>query len=194
MTRKAISGLLPAIAVMFASGPVLADNNDTWFGKRAPGQWYIGVKAGKVKNGLRGTNDASNKGLLVGYEFARAIGDSDGTASIELEATSTSDEGTFGPTSDLGTSGTWDASTLGLFMVYRTAGNVYFKVKGGVQMSNVNYHAPGATSLQTDDASLAGGVGLGVKVGDSGNVEVEYAGETGDNDLGNLSLSGHVRF
>lgn len=193
MINKVITGFIVAASMATVSNSALAEKEGTWFGKRAPGQWYIGVKQGKIRNGLRGTDDATNQGLLVGYQFARAIGDTNGTASIELEASSTSDEGTFGPGSDLGTSGNWDADILGLFMIYRSAGKVYFKIKGGLQQSEINYNAFGST-LQSDDTSLAGGIGLGVKVGDSGNVEVEYGGETGDNDLGNFSLSGHLRF
>ncbi len=188
MTRYVLTSLLG----LALAGSAFGAEEATWFGQKASGKWMIGVKGGTVKNGNDDFDDANNGGILLGYEFARPIG-FDGSAAIEFEGTSSFDDGDFGGASTFGTSGRWDVDTLGLFFAYRTPGTVYFKGRlGGIQ-SDVTTKTAGG-NVSEDDASLAGSAGLGVKLGEWGNIELEWTGDSGDNDIQIISLGGVLQF
>jgi hypothetical protein len=51
-----------------------------------------------------------------------------------------------------------------------------------------------AGTVSEDDVSAAGSAGLGVKLGEWGNIELEWTGDSGDNDIGIISLGGVLQF
>lgn len=169
-----------------------ANAETTWFGHKAAGQWFVGAKAGTVQNGSSDFSDANNGGIILGYEFARAIAYR-GRSSIELDLTTSFDDGDIGFDSDFGAKGDWDVDTIGIFFAYRTPGTVYFKGKLGGLHSEVTQNV-GLIRDKDSDTSFAAGAALGLLVGDRGNIELEYTGTSGDNDLSIFSLGGFVRF
>ncbi len=184
--------LFAALFSFLAVGTVWGAEEATWFGQKAAGKWMVGLKGANVQNGRDGFDDASNAGLLLGYWFARPVG-FNGTASIEFEGMTSTGDGDIDGTSNFGTAGRWDVDTYGLFFAYRTPGTVYFKGRlGGLHSEISNKFGTARTS--TDDASLAGGAGLGVQVGEWGNIELEWTGDSGDNDLQMISLGGVLKF
>ncbi len=187
-----IRQIIIGLATLSLSAAAFAAEEGTFFGQRAQGKWMIGVKVAKVDNGAADFDDATNAGVLLGYEFNRPIG-FDGSASLEVEWTTTTSDGDIGPQSDFGVPGRWEGDIVALFFAYRTPGTVYFKAKLGGQYSDLDYKiGPGSSNV--DDFSFAFGAGLGFKIGEVGKIEVEYTGDTGDNDLNIWSLGGILLF
>jgi len=62
-----------------------AQHDGFFFGKKAKGKWTIGAKAANVDPNVQDVKDANAAGIVLGYEFAQAIGDSGGSSSVELE-------------------------------------------------------------------------------------------------------------
>ncbi len=194
MTRnhRILFGFTLAAMLWLHGAQSRAADEVTFFGNRAEGKWMIGVKAAVVQNGTTGFDDSSNIGLLLGYEFARPIG-FDGTASIEIEGSTNLSDGDIDPDSLFGTGGDWDVDTLALYFAYRTPGTVFFKGKLGVIRSEVTANVAGQ-SIEDDDAALSWGVGLGLRLHERFNAELEFTDDTGDTDISLISLGGNLLF
>jgi len=190
--NRILSGTAVAMVLLLNNAPTLAADEVTFFGHRAEGKWMIGAKAAVVQNGASGFDDSTNIGLLIGYEFARPIG-FDGTASIEVEGTTSVSDGDIDPDSIFGTGGDWDADTIALYFAYRTPGTVYFKGKLGVIRTETTANVAGV-SIEDDDASLSWGVGLGLRLHEQFNAELEFTDDTGDTDISLISLGGNFLF
>lgn len=190
---KKITYLLTFFIGYALVGPAFSAEEATWFGQRATGKWMVGVKGGTVKHGNDDFDDANNSGILLGYEFSRPVG-FNGTAAIEFEGTRSFDDGDIGPSSTVAApGGRWDVDTYGLYFAYRTPGTVYFKGRlGGIQSDVTSKFA--GSRISEDDASLSGSAGLGVKLGEWGTIELEWTGDSGDNDIQFISLGGILQF
>jgi hypothetical protein len=182
-----------ATLALLAANTVSADDF-TWFGQSADGNWIAGVKVDSIDHGRTGYSDARNMGLLFGYEFSRPVG-LEGTSSIEIEFSDSFDEGDVS-TDAFGIGGDWQTENIGLYFTYRTPGNVYFKAKLGALRSDVTTELDNTPSVREQDTSFSYGAGLGLKLGDTGNfnVELEVTGTSGDNDLNLISLGGIYKF
>ncbi len=183
------------------------DTSGPFFGNEAKGKWLIGLKIGQIDNNAEGITDSDAVGLLLGYEFARPVGIG-GTSTIELEYLAGSD------TDILGGLASYDAEKLNLFLTYRSPGTVYYKFKIGASYSNIEVDGflldnglpfqpgndlgqIGAVPFLTDDnedVSVAGGVGLGVRIHENWNAEIEYVTSAGNNELDLITLTGVYRF
>ncbi len=183
---KAISLTSITLAATSANAADNGLNNGPFFGKEAPGKWIIGVKAGSVDANSEFVDDADAVGVVLGYEFARPIGNSGGSSTVELEYIQADET----PISGFGN---YEVDMLNLFFTYRTAGKLYFKAKAGASFSTLTLTTP-AFDTDIDDVSLAGGIGLGYRIGEYGVVEIEYSDDTGDNDLGMLALNALLEF
>ena len=187
--KSTIVGILAISAMAVQQSSFAADNNQgTFFGKNTPGKWIIGGKIAQVDINVSGVSDADAAGIVLGYEFARSIGDAGGSSTIEFEYLTGDDT-----VDSLNTS--YDVDVANLFFTYRSAGKVYYKIKGG--LSYVNFDVDTFVSnelIDIDDVSAAFGVGLGYRVGDLGVVELEYSADTGDSDLGILGLNALLEF
>ena len=187
--KKYAISLVSAALLLLPVSMVNAQESTTWFGHSADGQWLVGVKLGKIENNRAGNfDDADNYTLVLGYQFARAIG-TDGSATIELEL-GDSDDADF----DSHIFGSqWSVRTAGLFMTYRTPGTVYFKGKVGILHSDLDFND---VLPDQDDTNFAIGAGFGILLGakQNFNLEVEYTGTSGDNDLNIWNLVGLARF
>lgn len=183
------------LCAVLAAAPALADK-PTWFGDGpAQGKWMIGAKTGNMINEGTDYGDATNNGVVLGYTFARPVA-GNGSASIEFEATSTSDDGRFGAASDQGAPGNWDVSSKALYVTYRTSGTVYFKGKlGGVIADIKRVKDSGPTpSDKVEESSASLGAGVGMRLGEHANLELEWASGIGINDINYVSLGAVVNF
>lgn len=179
-----------AMLALLSSNVSFADEarSGTFFGKEANGKWIIGVKATKVENdgAVRevNTDDSDATGIVLGYEFARPVGDS-GSSSVELEILGIDD-------ADVGNGslGQWSGDIVNLFFTYRSPGTIYWKGKIGLSYTSLDY----TLFSEQNDTSLALGLGLGYRVEDYGVIELEYSKDSGDNDIGLLGLNALLRF
>lgn len=191
-TINTISRLPAQLALIFAltlvgSQVTLArDNGGPFFGEQAKGKWIIGVKGVKIDTNSEFVDDADGEGVILGYQFDRPIGDLGGSATLELEYV-TGDE------TAINGVGVYEADLFNMFMAYRSAGTLYFKAKAGLSFSDLTIITP-ASNDTFDEVSFAAGVGLGVRIGESGSIEIEYTDDTGDNDLGILGLNALLEF
>ena len=163
-----------------------AANDGAFFGKEAKGKWLIGVKAASIDSNIESISDADAVGIVVGYEFFRTIGDGGGSSTVEFEYVRGDETGFAGFAS-------YEVDIANLFFTYRTAGKLYFKAKAGASYADLTFRTPGFDA-DFEDVSLAGGLGLGYHVGDYGVVEVEYSGNTGDNDFGIIGVNALLEF
>lgn len=161
-------------------------NSGKFFGNDAKGKWLIGLKAAKIDNNLEQIKDANAVGVILGYEFDRPIGSSGGSSTVELEYLNASETDYVGI-------GTYDPDMLNLFFTYRSAGDLYFKLKLGGSYSSIDIDLP-AVNGNSEVFSVAGGIGLGYHIEDYGVVELEYSVDTGDNDLSVLGLNAILEF
>ena len=165
-----------------------------FFGSNAPGKWIIGAKIAKIDvnaedeidNNIDNIESADAVGIVLGYEFARPVGDKGGSSTVELEYLT-------GDTTSLADNATYDADLANLFFTYRSPGTLYFKAKLGLSYSNVDIRTPLFTG-DSEDVSLAAGLGIGYHIGELGVVEVEYSTDSGDNDLSVLGVNAMLEF
>jgi hypothetical protein len=193
---RTIGQLVLATVIGVSAVSTAAAGEPTWFGEnKARGAWLVGVKTGNMDHEGTDRDAATNRGILLGYMFNRPVM-GNGTASIEFEMTDTSDDGTFGPDSDQATSGVWNVESKAIYLAYRTAGTVYFKGKiGGVIADITNTRDTGPTAndkVEESQASL--GAGVGMRLGQHANLELEWASSIGINDISYLSLGAMVNF
>lgn len=188
-----------AILMLGIQTTAQAAEEPTFFGQTADGHWLVGLKAMNVENNRGGFSDARNIGVVLGYEFARPVG-VNGTSTIELEVSDTFDEGGIGIESDIGIPSEWEAKTFGLYFTYKSPGTIYFKGKLGGLKSEIRTRSTAVTTRFTEkdsDGGFSYGLGLGARfdLRDTElNVELEWTGTSGDNDLNIISLDGLVLF
>ena len=211
------TSMVMAVSATAVNAQEVEDNGGAFFGSKAPGKWTIGIRAARIDPNIEGIDDADAAGVVVGYEFATAIGSFKGTSAIELEYLQSDDTQLFA-----GSTANYDAESLGLFFTYRSAGQVYFKLKGGLVVNTLQ--AEGLPPAQTPDfqsttirdlesTNLAIGIGVGVRITDRASIELDYLQEAGSNDfvaqsdsdfafaqqdggtdLGVISLTGQLKF
>ncbi len=182
---------LSAIVAVFSMASSLGhanDNGGAFFGKSAPGKWIIGGKISKVDLNQADSVDVDAAGIVLGYEFARSIGNAGGTSTVELEYISGDDD-----INSLGGANV-DVEVANLFFTYRSPGTLYYKIKGGLSASEIEINSAFNGRSSASETGLAGGIGLGYRVGDLGVIELEYQLDASDADLGILSLNGLLEF
>lgn len=174
------------IAIFSLNATAQETPDGSFFGKRAAGKWIIGVKAGKIDANNEFIDDADAFGIVLGYEFDKAIGNFGGRSSFELEYL-TGDE------TAIDGLGSYEADVLNAFFTYRSAGSLYYKLKVGLSYSDVTLITP-FENIENEDVSIAGGIGLGYRIGDYGQIELEYSQDAGDNDLGTYGVNALLKF
>lgn len=123
----------------------------------AAGELIFGAKTGPMMIDLSGIDDPTNIGLMVGYQQGVVLGD----LAIEGEFTTSSSDGDF-----LGNKVSID--TMAVYAALRTAGPVYFKVKGGFLQEDVKIG-----SVSDSDSGMSYGAGVGFGIGIL-QLELEY--------------------
>ena len=133
------------------------------------GDMYFGVKTGKaIVDDSAVTKDATNTGVLVGWEQGIVLGD----LGVEAEYTTTTGDGEIGSTK-------FDLDTIAAYVALRTAGPIYFKAKGG--MLRVDYG-------DSSETGSSYGIGLGLGIGIA-QLEIEYTNSAVDpSDIAYISV------
>ncbi len=177
-----------AFLALCAAGSASVAQDGTFFGQEATGKWIIGPKVANIDPNIDSVSDSTAVGIVLGYEFDRDI--LGGRSSFEIEYLSGDEERI-----DILEEATYEASVLNAFFTFRSAGDVYFKLKGGLSYVDIDTRSStGFLNTDFEDTSIAAGVGLGYRINDRGMVEVEYTQDTGDSDLGILGLNGFFAF
>lgn len=187
ISRKLRAALFAVAGGLFlSSNAFAADNGGTFFGKEAPGKWIIGLKAANIDPNVPSINDADAGGIVLGYHFARPVG-GNGSSTIEFEYISGDEAG-------IDDTFVYEADVINAFFTYRTAGDLYLKLKAGVSYADIAIKSLGDPDIDFDDVAFAAGIGLGYHVGDLGVLELEYQTDTGTADLGIFSLNALLEF
>ena len=197
---KLIGSLAIALASIAISLPATAagDNSGPFFGKKAAGKWIIGAKLANIDPNVPDIKDASGVGIVLGYEFAKAVGE--GSSTFELEYISADEEEVQTVNSlatipaSPGAFGTYEADIVNAYFTYRSPGDLYYKLKGGLSYVDLNVAPVTLLDRDFEDVSIAVGIGLGYRIGDIGVVEVEYTQDSGDADVGTLGVNGLLQF
>jgi len=199
---KLIGSLFVAAASLTLNPPYAADDNSgPFFGKKAAGKWIVGIKAANIDPNFADAKDTTGIGVVLGYEFARSVGQ--GSSSVELEYIVGDEQDInqvagVGPIPPIGVSqqisGSYEADVLNLFFTYRSPGDLYYKVKGGLSYVDLNVSPEIVLDRDFEDTSLAAGIGLGYRFQDRGAIELEYSQDSGDADIGILGLNGMLKF
>lgn len=146
--------------------------------------WYLGVKAGLMNADVSGFDDATNIGLLLGYNF---FDDNRGAFAIEGEFTTTIDKGDVRIGS---ATGDWEVDTWAIYAAFRTAGPAYVKAKAGYLDEDVSVGVAG-TGVSGSDSGFSFGAGFGFRMGQKTSLEFEYTVIEEDIDFISLGLNTH---
>jgi hypothetical protein len=187
-TLKSAIVALTALGALATQQTSLAADPDSgaFFGTNAPGKWIIGGKVAKIDANIANEKDADAAGIVLGYEFARSIGDLGGSSTIEFEYIT-------GDASIPSLGINYDVDVANIFFTYRSAGTLYYKLKGGLSYADFQF-TDSIFRADTEEVGLAFGIGLGYRVGDLGVVELEYSGDASDADLGILGVNALLEF
>lgn len=140
-------------------------------------EMYAGAKAGFMIADVENQDTALNIGGLFGMRI-HEFPDKYGTLSAEGEITVTMLD------ADRPGGGDWDVDTLAAYAVYRSPGDTFLKVKGGVMWLDTNY----ASSI----TELSMGIGVGFRMGKTTTLEVEYT--TVDDNIDMFSVGVNFKF
>jgi len=128
---------------------------------------YIGAKVGIMDVDDSAFDEATNGGVLIGYEFERQGSISWG---VEAEFTTSLSDGDF---EVFGVSGDWDIDTQALYGVAKFGDQFYGKLKAGVLREDISASAGGASANESD-TGFSAGLGVGWRATDRIAVEAEY--------------------
>ena len=133
--------------------------------------FYFGLRAANVSvdeeefDDFDGTFDIKGAGkgsLIGGYDFGNSV-------SIEVEAGATTHDVEFsGGKEDL------DMSTLGMYAVYRSEGQWFFKGRGGLLSRTYEYAPESGDSIKENGALISIGLGGGINLNEKVSLEAEY--------------------
>jgi hypothetical protein len=143
---------LCAAALLAAAGQVSAEG------------LYGGVKIGAMDLDYSGSDDATNLGALLGYDFP---GRAQISGAVEGEVTTTIIDGEVGRNND------WSLDTLGVFGVMKIGDALYAKLKGGIVYEEGKVEGRGG-SVDGDDTNLSFGFGGGWRVQPNVALEIEF--------------------
>ncbi len=183
---KNLTKVLAFTALATSSTATLAEGT-SFFGEQAKGKWIIGAKVANIDPNIAEIKDSRGVGIVLGYEFDKEI--LGGRSAFELEYISGEEQRL-----NINGIGDYEASVLNAFFTYRSAGDVYFKLKGGISYVDIDTSFDFLLDNSFEDTSLAVGAGVGYRFADRGMVELEYTQDSGDSDLGILGLNGLLTF
>jgi hypothetical protein len=136
-TKKAAAGLVLSVAATAVQG----------------GGLYMGASLGQMDNDVRGFDDATNAGVLVGYDVVSF----DLVAlSVEGELTTTVSEGDVNIN---GAKGDWDINTQAAYVAARVGDRAYVKARFGVLREDVSVSAGFSQSESDSGGSWGAAIG-----------------------------------
>ena len=150
MKHRSLRTLLSA-CLLASSLPALADYEspaETDLG------FYVGGQLGKLKVDVDGIQNADTVGVLVGYGL--------GFNGVSVEAEYNTGDGDF---NILGTTGSYDVDTLGLFVAYRTPGAAYLKARLGAVREELS-----SMGEEEEETEFSMGIGVGIRLN---NIRIE---------------------
>ncbi len=173
--------------VLCMSTASFAEEGGAFFGKKAAGKWIIGGKVSNIDLNESFVDDSSGTGIVLGYEFAKSVGT--GKSSFEIEYIAGEEE-------NINSSSifSYEVTQLNAFFTYRSAGNVFYKLKGGLEYSEIDVRGGSFSQNDFEDTSLAGGIGIGYRFNEYGLIELEYTKGSSDADIATVSLNGLLTF
>lgn len=143
---------------------------------------YIGGKVGIMTVDDNAFNDATNAGVVLGYEFPSRTAAS---FAIEAEFTTSVSDGDFRV---FGVNGDWDMDTQALYAAVRFGHQFYAKGRIGYLNEDVTARA-GGFSANDDDSGLSAGLGGGWRVNEHVSLEAEYTLIEEDVDFWSIGLN-----
>ncbi|MGD8936883.1 MAG: outer membrane beta-barrel protein [Thiogranum sp.] len=144
------------------------------------GGLYLGASLGVMDNNVKGFDDATNAGFLVGYDVARF----DVVAlSVEGELTTTVSEGNV---EFDGVKGNWDIDTQAAYVAARIGDTLYAKVRYGALREDVSVSA--GFSQSESDSGGSWGASLGWMVTPQFGVQVDGTVVEGDVNYWNAGM------
>lgn len=147
--------------------------------------WYLGATVGLMDVDVSGFDDATNAGLLAGYDiFTRDIL----AISVEAEATTTVSDGDV--KSGAG-KGDWDIDTQAAYAAFRLGEQIYMKVRFGVVRYDLSVNTAG-NSFSDSDSGGSWGAALGWMFSEQLGVQAE--GTLVDSDINYWNLGLTYRF
>lgn len=128
--------------------------------------FYVGASAGVMDADIGGFDDATNAGVLLGYDvYTREIF----SISLEGELTTTVSDGDV----DFGAvTGDWDIDTQAAYVAARLGEPFYIKVRFGAARSDVSVSVPGSR-INGNDTSMSWGGALGWMFNKNWGVQVD---------------------
>jgi len=142
---------------------------------------YLGGKLGLMDPDVSHASEATNLGVLLGYDFPTP-----GilVPAVEVELTTTVSDG------DLGHWGHWDIDTQAAYGVLKIGDALYAKIKGGLRHEEVSVSRHGA-SFDGDDTGLSIGFGGGWRIAPNLSLEAEFTRIEQDVDYWSLGANYH---
>jgi len=119
--------------------------------------WFAGIKAGSMNVDSPDFSNATNIGVVVGYNFSKNL-------AVEGELTTSSSDGT------LEDSYNYSIDTYALYAAGRWGDKAYFKVKGGF----LNEKIKSDYGFAESDSGFSAGIGGGYRFSDKASLELEY--------------------
>jgi len=181
-------------ASLICSNAAISAEDGPFFGKKAAGKWMIGPKIANIDPNYAplnqqgtGIKDSKGVGIILGYEFDKDI--NEGKPSFEIEYIVGDDEN-INALSPIN----YEATVLNAFFAYRSAGSLFYKLKGGLSYVDIDVKLGPLTDNSFEDVALAAGIGIGYKFSEAGLVEIEFSQDFGDADLSILGLNGIFTF
>lgn len=151
--------IISSVAILWLGAASIATAADSF---------YIGGKVASMDPAVTGFDNATNLGILLGYDLNTS--EIVGTLSFETEWTGTASRGS------VSTGGSWETDTLALFGVYRTPKKFYLKGKAGFLAQNLKTSGATPPGVIANEHGTAFGVGAGWRFDRSSSIETEYTG------------------
>lgn len=121
---------------------------------------FAGISYGQVQSEEA---DTENLGFVAGHSGEEGFG----FEVFYLKAQSDDSVASSGFSGDVST------DTWGIFGVYKSAGDIYFKGKAGIGVINIEVDIDGGSTISDSAADLAFGIAVGATVG-PGDLELTY--------------------
>jgi hypothetical protein len=148
--------------------------------------WYLGASVGVMDNDVAGFDDATNAGVLAGYDvYTKDIF----AVSIEGELTTTVSDG---DVSVNGIKGDWDVDTQAAYVAARLGKRLYMKVRYGVLREDVSVKAAGFSESESDTGG-SWGAALGWMMTPQWGVQVDGTLIESDLNYWNAGLKYHFQ-
>ena len=151
----------------------------------AAGGLYLGPSVGVMDANVSGFDEATNAGILLGYEFFNM---EQFHISAETEFTTTISDG---DVKRAGQKGDWDIDTQAVFVSARVGDTFYMKARFGVVWSDVSVQFAGS-SVSNSDSSISWGSSIGWNFTEHWAVQAD--GSLVDSDIIYWNLGVNYRF